>query len=141
MFYCFWGISQAIKFRKLAENPEDFPDTMQIQFNYEQQKRFLDYAMQNLNLNLRELGEKFKVKYEIIKKYHQEKCCLPEKFFLDICKKCKINSRTLDVSYLERNWGQVLGGKRGFQTLKERYAKRFVEWRARGGRNSKNKWA
>lgn len=111
---------------------------MQIQFEKGQQRSLFEYSMQHLKLNLREFGDKFGVDYELMKKYHQEKCLIPEKLYLRICKIIEISPKSLRVSYLERNWGQIIGGRRGYQTLREKYGKYFAEWRVKGGRK---KWA
>jgi len=118
------------------KNKKNIAFLQQVEFEFGQQKRFIDYAMQKLNFNLREMAKYFDVDYERIKKYRQGKCHIPEKFYIRVCKRCRINPKSLNISYLQRNWGQVLGGKRGFQTLKLKFGEALKLWRIKGGRNS-----
>ncbi len=108
---------------------------VRVKFAREQQKQFIDYALQNLNSNLRELAGKLKISYELIKKCRQEVCSIDEKVFLKICNLVKINPRELDVTFLEDGWGQVKGGKIGILIMTEKYREKLRLWRARGGKN------
>lgn len=90
---------------------------MRIKFEKEQQKFFLNYAMQKLNCNLRELSERIKVDYERMKKYHQEICFFEDKIFYKICKISGINFKKISFEKLENNWGKVKGGKIGIKVM------------------------
>ncbi|MCX6747977.1 MAG: hypothetical protein NT076_00060 [Candidatus Pacearchaeota archaeon] len=98
---------------------------VRVKFTREQQKQFIDYALQNLKINLRKLAEKLNVNYELIKKYHQEACSIDEKAFLRICKLVKINFKELEITLFENNWGRVKGGKRGIAKMREKYAEKL----------------
>ncbi len=54
----------------------------------------------------------FDVPYSTWKNYFSELRTLPENLFKDLCRVSKINVELLEVTYLDENYGQILGGKR-----------------------------
>ncbi len=85
-----------------------------IQFQKGQQKKFLQDILEKINCpSLRELINRgFDIPYSTLKNYFSEKRNLPEDFFKELCKLAKINSTKLKIKTLEKNWGQIRGGKK-----------------------------
>lgn len=107
---------------------------MRVKFNLGQQKLFLNYVMQKNSWNLRELAERSETGYELIKKYHQEKCFISSDLFFKLSKLGKINSKNLDIELLDDNWGKIIGGKKGIVAMREKHLEKLKEWCARGGK-------
>ena len=51
------------------------------------------------------------VPYSTLKNYFSEKRLIPKKVFEDMCKLANLNTDDFNVKYLDKNWGQVKGGK------------------------------
>lgn len=86
-----------------------------IKFKKGEQRKFLLLVLEKLNCpSLRALNQfGFDIPYSTLKSYFSENRNLPENFFRDLCYISKINVSDLSVEFLEENYGQVLGGKRG----------------------------
>ena len=89
--------------------------------------------------SLKKLGVEIRVPYSTIKEYARENFLLPESLFNKITKLSKIKTETLKIYYLPKNWGQIVGGKRGMATLQKLYSKKIIEWRKIAIRNSQLK--
>jgi len=78
------------------------------------QRKFLKKVIENLNcLSLRGLLQhRFDIPYSTLKNYYTEKRMLPKTFFNDLCYISGISPTSLDISYLNHNWGQIKGGKK-----------------------------
>ncbi len=76
------------------------------------QRDFLQRVLVSINCpSLRELINRgFDVPYSTLKNYYSEQRLLPENLFKDLCYVAKIDESSLDVEYLESNFGQVKGG-------------------------------
>lgn len=102
------------------------------------QRKFLELVRDNLNCTsikgILQFG--IKVPYSTLKNYYNEHMLLPKSFFDDLCYLSKIDKNSLNVNYLEGNWGQVDGGKKGIRTTMKRYPKEIKKWRAKGAKNS-----
>lgn len=84
-----------------------------IQFQKNQQRKFLKKILEQTNCpNLRAFTQfGFDIPYSTLKNYFSEKRNLPENFFKELCKLTKIDSTKLKIKTLEKNWGQIKGGK------------------------------
>jgi len=84
-----------------------------IEFNKGMQRKFLKEVLIKINCpSLKELINRgFDINYSTLKNYFNESRKLPENFFKDLCYLTKINLSSLNIKYLEDNWGQVKGGK------------------------------
>ena len=83
-------------------------------FHKGEQRKFLDLAIDNLNcISLRGILQfGFEVPYSTLKNYYIERRLIPLGFFENLCHIAKIDAKSLKVSYVNGNWGQVLGGKK-----------------------------
>jgi len=102
---------------------------------FPQQRLFLNYVMQKLQLNLVQLAKSARLNYELLKKQHQERLFFEESDFLRLCKLGKIKPSSLEIERLEDNWGKILGGKRGMKVMRLKYANRLKYWAEKGGRS------
>ena len=86
-----------------------------IKFRKGMQKKFLNLVLEKINCpSLRELINRgFSVSYSSLKNYYSERRLLPKELFLDLCYVAKINPENLNIKFLNKNWGQVIGGKTG----------------------------
>jgi hypothetical protein len=84
-----------------------------IKFRKGQQRKFLKLVLGNTNCpSLRELIKRgFDINYSTLKNYYNESRNLPEDFFRSLCEVGKIDESKLNVKFLEKNFGQVKGGK------------------------------
>ncbi len=87
---------------------------MRVKFKKGEQKRFLKKVLENLNCpSLRALNQfGFEIPYSTLKNYYSEARLLPEQFFRDLCYLAKIEIVSLDIEFMEDNWGQVKGGRK-----------------------------
>ena len=85
-----------------------------IKFKKTEQRKFLKKILIKLNCpSLRALNQfGFEIPYSTLKNYFNESRLLPENLFRDLCYLTKIDPKNLNIKYLEKNWGQVLGGKK-----------------------------
>lgn len=85
-----------------------------VKFKAGEQRAFLKRVILESGApSLRSLNQfGFSVPYSTLKNYFNESRKLPEDFFIDLCYLSKINKNTLNVEYLEDNFGQVLGGRK-----------------------------
>ncbi len=102
-----------------------------VLFKKGEQRKFLDLVRIRLNSpslkSLLQFG--FKIKYSVLKNYFSESLLLPKSFFDDLCHLSKINPESLNVRYLEGNWGQIIGGKKAMQVLIKKYPQKIKKWR------------
>jgi ribosome-binding protein aMBF1 (putative translation factor) len=85
---------------------------MRVKFNESgQQRMFIDYARQKAGISMRKLAINNNVDYELLKKYHQERCFISKEVFDLLCKISGVRKQELNVGYLPEYWGQVKGGK------------------------------
>lgn len=84
-----------------------------IKFQKGQQRKFLQEVLEKTNCpNLRSFTQfGLDTPYSTLKNYFSEKRNLPENFFKELCKLAKIDITKLKVENLEKNWGQIKGGK------------------------------
>lgn len=84
-----------------------------IQFQKGKQRKFLQNVLEKINCpSLRELINRgFDIPYSTLKNYYNESRLLPKNLFLELCNLAKINPEKLNIKYLEKNWGQIKGGK------------------------------
>jgi hypothetical protein len=78
------------------------------------QRKFLQKVLEAINCpSLRELINRgFDVPYSTLKNYFSEKRLLPEDLFNSLCYVAKIDPDSLDVEFLDENFGKVKGGKK-----------------------------
>ena len=109
-----------------------------VKFVKGKQREFLDYvrerAMVSSLRGILQIG--FDVSYSALKKYYNEKLLLPKSFFDNLCHIAKIDSKIMDVKYLESSWGQSNGGKKGSACLLKKYPEKIKEWRKLANKNS-----
>jgi hypothetical protein len=86
-----------------------------IKFRKGEQRKFIDSVLAKIGSpSLRKLSERgIDVSYSTLKNYYSEKRLLPEDLFKQFCYLAEIDEKDLDVKILEKNWGQVVGGKKG----------------------------
>ncbi|MGD9276038.1 MAG: hypothetical protein PVJ67_02600 [Candidatus Pacearchaeota archaeon] len=93
-----------------------------IKFRKNMQKKFLEKLMKEVNSpSLRELSKRIGVSYSTMKNYFVERRLLPENLFNDLCSLGKINSKKLNFKFVEKNWGQIKGGKVGRRISKKSF--------------------
>lgn len=109
-----------------------------VKFEKGQQQLFVGYVTDKLKcLYVKELLKyKLGVSYSSLKQYYREECLLPFFLFKKLCSLAKINSNSLDVKFLDENWGAVEGGKKGIVSMREKYSNKLHEWRIKGGKTS-----
>ncbi len=75
---------------------------------------FLKQVLINLNCpSLRAFMQfGFDVPYSTLKNYYSEERLLPHGLFCDICFLAKIDKEKLKVVLMEKNWGQIKGGRK-----------------------------
>lgn len=85
-----------------------------IQFRKGFQRRFIKKVLDEINCpSLRELINRgISVNYSTLKNYYCEERLLPEEFFLSLCEIAKFNTNNFNFKILDKNWGQVIGGKK-----------------------------
>ncbi|MFH1711403.1 MAG: hypothetical protein ABH840_03770 [Nanoarchaeota archaeon] len=85
-----------------------------VKFRKGEQRKFVRKVLDSLySPSLRALNQYgVNVNYQSLKSYYNENRTLPESLFLDLCKLARINPKELKIEILEKNWGQVRGGKR-----------------------------
>jgi hypothetical protein len=88
---------------------------MRIKFKKGKQREFLNLAIKKLNcVSLRGILQfGLDASYDCLKNYYTERRLMNKDFFDDLCHLSKININDLKINYLEDNWGQVKGGKKG----------------------------
>jgi hypothetical protein len=79
------------------------------------QKKFLEMVLEKINcVSLRSLNERgIDISYSSLKNYYSERRLLPKELFDDLCYLAKIDSKNLEIGFLDENWGRVKGGKKG----------------------------
>ena len=84
-----------------------------VKFKKGMQRKFLKNVLNMINCpSLRELINRgFEIPYSTLKNYFNESRSLPKDFFNDLCYMAGINPDSLEVEYLNNNWGQIKGGK------------------------------
>jgi hypothetical protein len=87
---------------------------MRVKFRKLMQRRFLKKVMDKINCpSLRELSFRLDVSYSSLKNYYNEDLFLSRGLFEDLCYLGKVDLDENNVEFLEDNWGQVKGGKKG----------------------------
>lgn len=122
-----WGISFRKRIPTLAKKTKRgfylFPKfyelknlilIMRIKFPIGKQREFIEKVLIQLGCpSLRRLREHgFTSSYSCLKNYYNEYRTLPQELFNDFCVVLKINPKSLNVNFLEDNWGKVKGGKK-----------------------------
>jgi len=85
-----------------------------IRFRKGEQRKFLDLVILNLDSpSLRGLLQfGFNVNYSTLKNYYCEDRLMPEDLFGDFCLVGRIEKGKFRFGFVDRNWGQVKGGKK-----------------------------
>jgi len=87
---------------------------MRVKFSKGKQRKFLDLVVIRLNCvsvrGILQFG--LNISYDSLKNYYSERRLLPKDFFDDLIYLTKINLKSLDIEYLEDNWGRVRGGEK-----------------------------
>lgn len=91
-----------------------------VKFKSGEQRNFLKRVILESGApSLRSLNQfGFEIPYSTLKNYFNESRQMPEDFFNDLCYLSKISKDSLDIEYLEGNFGQVLGGKKSARPSK-----------------------
>ena len=108
-------------------------------FETGKQKRFISSVCGGLSLRafVGKYGNGLGVSYSAFKKYNSEALTLPQPLFEGLCRIGRVNPAKIKVKMEEDHWGAAKGGKRGINSLMERYGKgKLREWRSKGGRAS-----
>ena len=109
-----------------------------VVFKKNQQKKFIDEVCKKLDLNLKQISQKFQISYSAIKKYRREELLIPFHVLKKLCTVSHIDINKMDFVELRKpNWGQVKGGKIGIKGLFAKYDEETInQWRRIGGKNS-----
>ena len=84
-----------------------------VKFKKGEQRKFIQKVLEITNCpSLRSLLERVRVEYSTLKNYYSEERLLPKDFFLDLCYLSNISPDSVNVSFFEKNWGQIKGGSR-----------------------------
>ncbi len=86
--------------------------------------------------SIKQLSIKIKVPYSTLKKYAQEVFLLPENVFKKLIGLSSIKEEELEITYLSNNWGKIIGGKKGMETIQKKYPEKILEWRKKAIRKS-----
>jgi hypothetical protein len=79
--------------------------------------------------SIKKLAVKIKIPYSTLKNYVLEDRMLPESLFEKLIKMTKNPTEKINVSYLDYNWGQIIGGKLGIKALEKKYPREIKKWR------------
>lgn len=79
--------------------------------------------------SIRKLAQELVIPYSTMKNYSLEVSFLPENLFERIVDLSQINKSELDFSYLQGNWGQLIGGRAGMVALEKKYPDKIKVWR------------
>ncbi len=79
--------------------------------------------------SLKNLSTELKIHYSTLKGYSLEALLIPESLFNKILNLLSVKKDDLKVSYLPSNWGNIIGGKKGIESLQKKYPKKIIEWR------------
>ena len=84
-----------------------------VKFKKGEQRKFLKEVLFKLyRPSLRGLLEfGLDINYSTLKNYFTEQRLMPEDLFNDLCYLAKIDKNSLEIEFLEKNWGQVKGGR------------------------------
>jgi hypothetical protein len=104
---------------------------LRVLFNKGKQKAFLERVKYNLSVSslrgILQFG--FEVPYSTLKGYYHERMSIPKNFFEDLCHVAKISPQTLEIKYIQSNWGQIIGGKKGMYAVQKKYPEEIKKWR------------
>lgn len=85
-----------------------------IKFKEKKQREFLKKVISKTNSpSLRELSNRLGISYSTLKNYNNESRLLPLNLFQDLCYLSKFPKNKFKIKILDKNWGQVKGGKKG----------------------------
>lgn len=86
-----------------------------VLFSRGEQRKFLNLVVTKLNcISLRGILQfGFDIPYSTLKNYYIERRLLPVSFFENLCHLAKIDASHLKIKYVNGNWGQIKGGKKG----------------------------
>jgi len=90
-------------------------EEQRVLFHKGEQRKFLDLVVTRMNcISLRGILQfGFDMTYSSLKNYYIERRLIPIGFFEELCHLAKIDASKINVKYIDPNWGQVLGGKKG----------------------------
>ena len=112
-------------------------EELRVKFNEGQQKKFILDVKNNLNCSLIGLSKKdINVSLRSLKHYSRARCLMPLSLVTSLCYLSGINLKSLNVSYLPSNWGEIKGGKIAMHILKTKYSDKLDIWRKKAKRNS-----
>jgi hypothetical protein len=79
-----------------------------------QQRKFLRGVLKKINCpSLRSLKERgFEIPYSTLRNYYSEERLLPEELFKNLCAISKIDFSLLNYEIMQKNWGQIKGGRK-----------------------------
>ena len=87
---------------------------MRIKFQKGKQREFLKQVLLRINSpTIKELANRMQISYSTLKNYFNESRKLPKSLFEDFCFVSMISPEEFDVELLDKNWGQVKGGRVG----------------------------
>lgn len=109
-----------------------------ILFEKGKQREFLELVKTKLNcISIRGILQfGIDIPYSTLKNYYSEHMSLPKSLFDNLCHLSKIDTHDLDINYVNGNWGQVKGGKKGIKVTMRRYPEEIKKWRKLGMKNS-----
>ncbi|MBI2047496.1 hypothetical protein HYT26_05050 [Candidatus Pacearchaeota archaeon] len=71
-----------------------------------------------------------------MKKYGREECLMPLSLVRKLCSLSNVDIKSLDITYLPKNWGAVKGGKKGIIKMMNKYNSQLKIWRNKGRKKS-----
>lgn len=105
-----------------------------VKFQTGKQKEFIQQVLKNLNSpslkNL--LSYDSDISYSALKKYAREESLMPLNLVRELCELSKIDFKSLNLEYLNSNWGAIKGGKAGIKITLAKYKDKLERWRKRG---------
>ena len=113
-------------------------EDLRVKFQTEKQKEFIQQILKNLNSpNLKNLlSYDSEISYSALKKYAREESLMPLSLVKELCELSKIDFKSLNLEYLNSNWGAVKGGKAGIRVTLTRHKDKLAVWRKRGWEKS-----
>lgn len=107
---------------------------LRVKFQIGKQREFIQQILKNLNSpslkNL--LSYDSDISYSALKKYAREESLMPLSLVKELCELSRIDFKSLNLKYLNSNWGAIKGGKAGIKITLTRHKDKLDIWRKRG---------
>lgn len=106
---------------------------MRILLTKDSRIKLFNYLLKKYNLgSYKELAQKMNVPFKTIQNWKYSECYLPEKLIPS-----EISSEISIIDKKEENWGKILGGKKTYQIILDKYGLEEIKKRqSNGGKNT-----